>query len=518
MRVLHDIRLPFDHTPADFDEALRRAGLPAGVAHVVLKKSLDARRKGRLGVVYSVGLPEAGDETRPPFEFPAAPAPETRPVIVGAGPAGLFIAWRLLLSGVRAVLLEQGAPMRERMRAMALFMRRGTLDPRTNICFGAGGAGAWSDGKLFTRIRSPHIPFVMETFVRFGAAPEVRREANPHLGSNRIRRVIAALIDHLAAAGVNTCFHARAAEIETRGGRLRAVVTDRGERIETDALFLAAGHSARAVYAEMARVGAPLAFKPFAVGVRVEHPRALITRIQYGDLAGHPGLDPARYHLTHASRAGGEPPRACYTFCMCPGGYLLNAATEPGGVTTNGMSNRLKNSPWSNAGVVVSVGEDDCPGNDPARGLRFQADLERAFAALVNPPGSSHALPGSRLTDFLDDRPPASPPPTSCPNPVRPARLGPCLPPFVFETLRRAFHRFGRRMRGFITAEAAVVAVESRTSAPVRILRADDTLQSPAVVGLYPVGEGAGYAGGITSAACDGVRAAEQYLSTLARR
>ncbi len=512
MRRIAEIRLPFDHSPEQLEAAVTAAGVAPGTRWHIVRESLDARRKGSIVRVYAVGVPEPGDEASPlgPSRRPADP----RPVIVGAGPGGLFAAFWLACHGVPSLLLEQGEAMPERVVTMARFMRSGALDERSNLGFGEGGAGAYSDGKLMTRIRSPHIPFVLDTFVRFGAPEETRYVADPHLGSSRIRRVIHRLVDELQTLGVEIRFGTRVASLLLAGGRAAGVVLESGAEVPASAVLLAGGHSARALYRELERLGVAMEFKPFAAGVRMEHPAAVVDRIQFGAQAGHPALGAAAYRLAHTWDEGGGR-RALYTFCMCPGGHVLNAATEPDGVVSNGMSNPGRRGGFSNAAVVVNVDPGDIPGEGLLRGIAWQRELEVAPAAAANPGGGCHALPAQRLLDFLAERHSRDLPPSSCPNPLRPAPLHRLLPPFVVDGIVRGLPTFERRMRGLVGEAAVLVGVETRTSAPVRIVRHGDSRQSPSTAGLYPVGEGAGYAGGITSAAVDGIASAQALLETL---
>jgi uncharacterized protein len=509
MKHVGQIRLPFDHDARALDRELERRGVVG--PYRILKKSLDARDKRRICWVYAVGLPEPVDDGPPIFTCRRQPDPW--PLIVGSGPGGLFAAHWLALHGVRAVILEQGEPMPSRLRTMARFVRTGELDPRSNVCFGAGGAGAYSDGKLMTRIRSPHLAPITEALVRFGAPEEVRYLYDPHLGSNGIRRVLARLLESLEAAGSRLRYGRRLASLELRGGALEGAVLDDGEIIPAPRVLLATGHSASPLYEELARLGVALRFKPFAVGARLEHPAPLIDGIQHGRHAGHPALGAAQYRLAHTwSEGAGK--RAVYTFCMCPGGYLLNAATEPGGVVTNGMSNARRRGRFSNAAIVVNVEGADLEGDDALRGLRWRRELEAAAARAANPRGC-HALPAQRLEDFLARRPPSALPRSSSFVPLRPAPLHELLPGFVCAAMQLGLERWGRQLRGLVGPEALLVGVESRTSSAVRILRDEASRQSPTVAGLYPVGEGAGYAGGITSSAADGIAAAEALLGEL---
>jgi hypothetical protein len=431
-------------------------------------------------------------------------------LIVGAGPAGIFTAFWLMENGVLSRLIEQGDPMPLRGQAAARFMREGILDEQSNICFGAGGAGAWSDGKLFTRIRSGWIHTLNEVLIRFGAPPEIRFESKPHLGSSRIRAVFRRILDFLERGGVEIFYRTRFEDLECvefKGRkRVAGIRTSKGD-FSAESVFLAAGHSARPVYECLAKIGAELRFKPFAAGIRVEHPAEWIDRIQFGRYAGHPALGHAAYRLAAEIRQ-----RGVYTFCMCPGGYVLNASTENGGMVVNGMSQPRRENAFSNAAVVVSISGEDLSGTDVFRGIRFQRELERRFAEAVNPKGRSAVVPAVRLVDFVNGRAGRKLPQTSMIHPVAPLPLHRFFPPFMREALSRGIRRFDRKMPGFLSGVAVAMAVESRTSSPVCVVRSPDTFQSTSIDGLYPVGEGAGYAGGITSSAIDGLSAAECFL------
>ncbi len=513
MRRAGEIRLPFDHDERAFREALSRLGIGPGDRWTILRKSLDARRKGRIRWVYAIGVDEG---TGPPETAPPVlrAAPDPRPVVVGSGPAGLFAAYRLASLGVPPVLLEQGPPLAPRMRAIARFVRRGTLDPRANLCFGAGGAGTFSDGKLGTRVRSPHRRLVLETLVGLGAPEEILWLAAPHLGSNGIRRLIARLLARLESMGAEVRFGAQVDGLLTRDGRCAGVVLTGGRELAASHVVLATGHSARALYRSVARSGVAMVRKGFAVGARLEHPAPLVERIQYGDAAGHPALPPATYRLatTWGTEAG---ERALYSFCMCPRGFVLNAATESDGVVSNGMSNRPPRAGRSNAAFVVPVRDDDIPSDDPLHALEWQRAIETAAARAANPEGGCHALPAQTLPAFLDGRGDRELPASGALVPVCPARLDLLLPPFVVEAMRTGFDRLSRSVPGLVGSDGLLVGVETRTSSPVRIVRDRATFESVSLPGLYPVGEGAGYAGGIVSAAIDGIAAADALLATL---
>ncbi len=519
------IILPYHHTDQQLRHAVR-AQLGSDLPFRILKRSIDARQHGNIRVQYSLttDLSDPVDEMRHGIEDQcrrmSKRTPERlRPVVVGTGPGGIFCALWLRLHGVRPLLLEQGPPMRRRVRDMARFMKTGDLQPYSNICFGAGGAGTYSDGKLITRIRSPYIGFIMDTFVRYGAPENIRFLYNPHLGSNRIRQCITRLLDDMEAMDIDVRYNTRFTSFESDDrGCISHVLTQDGTRSETSALFLATGHSARDVYALLRSRQIPMSLKEFALGVRVEHPTAAINRMQYGPKyeMKYEGIETAQYRLAKTWK---DENRAVYSFCMCPGGYVLNASSDRSGVVTNGMSNYLKSGRFSNAAIVVNVSEGDLAqaaytGVDAA--LQLQMELEARFRAAVNPAGSAHVMPGQRLQDFLGSHASRTLLPSSCLNPAAPAAMHELFPAFVYEGLRRGFSSFDHNMRGFSSHERAqVFGIESRTSSPYRIERLEGTLVSPVLPNLYPIGEGAGYAGGITSAAVDGIRAAQAWLWTM---
>ncbi|MCB2204879.1 hypothetical protein KQI65_09015 [bacterium] len=518
------LSLPYHHTQQDLEQAVRRH-LGHRADFRILKRSIDARQHRNIRVEYSLTteLEDPVRELRAQINGSAAAlAPQTevqRPLVVGSGPGGIFCAWWLHLHGFRPILLEQGPPMRERIRDMARFMKHGELHPRSNICFGAGGAGTYSDGKLITRIRSPYIPFVMQTFVDYGAPDDIRYLYNPHLGSNRIRQCMTRMLDDMQRRGIDIRYNTRFTGYVTGGnGNIIAVETEEGRIDGVDALFLATGHSARDVYTLLRAQDVAMSLKEFAVGVRVEHPATVVNSMQYGRhyAEKYPGIETAQYRLAKTWK---EEQRAVYSFCMCPGGYVLNASSDTTGVVTNGMSNYRKSGRFSNAAIVVNVSTQDLSraGYDGVdAGLQLQRELEEKFRAAVNSPSSSHVVPGQRLQDFLSGSASSSLGDSSCVNPVAPAPLHALFPQFVSDGLRRGFSTFDRKMRGFATGgQAQVFGIESRTSAPYRIERDATSLQSLTHANLYPVGEGAGYAGGITSAAIDGIRCAEAWLHSL---
>ena len=480
----------------------------------MLRRSLDARKNRPLGYRLRclVGDDAAAMESAPEADarqtvrWPAG-RPMPRVVIVGAGPAGTWAALRLAEAGVPSTILERGKPVQPR-RADLAALTRGRLDPGSNYCFGEGGAGTFSDGKLYTRAKDRQaVASVLRDLVRFGAPTEIEVESRPHVGSNRLPKVLTALRQHLEGQGVVYRFGADVSEVRFDRGGVRAVRLRDGDELEADAVILAVGHSARSIYEWAAGAGIAVERKAIAVGVRIEHPQSLIDEIQYGAAAGHPALPPALYELT-SSGAG----RGVYSFCMCPGGWIVPAATEPDGVVVNGMSLSKRDSRFANAGLVVAVDTADfgSAAEGPLAGVTFQRSIERAAARAG---GGGFRAPGQRLGDFLADRASTSVAESSYRPGVVPGLLAEVFPPFVVKALREGLRRMGTQMPRFLHPQASLIAAETRTSAPVRFLRDSETLMSPGCPGLYPVGEGAGYAGGIVSAALDGLRVAERLLA-----
>ncbi len=515
----------------DEDDALltRRAAERLGVAPqhlsevVVIRRALDARKKGsprwlvNLEVTVEGAVRGAPADVSPALE-PAPPparvrAPEVPPIILGAGPAGLFCAWALLERGVRSVVLDRGKPVSPRRRDVAELMRSGALDPESNMNFGEGGAGAYTDGKLGTRIHHPAVRQVVELFARFGGVARILSEGKPHVGSDVLPAAISAMREELERGGCTFLWSARAIDVELAGGRVRGVRLADGRTVDSDRVVLAPGNSARELFELFARRGWPVEAKPFAVGFRAEHPQPLIDRIQYGTERRHPKLPPADYKLADNPRVEGQP-RGVFSFCMCPGGVVVPTPTEHGMQCTNGMSNSHRSSPLANAGMVVAVSPADFAAEGfegPLAGLAWQRKWEEAAYRLG---GGGYVAPAQRLSAYLAGRPGAPPGKTSYRPGVAPADLGALFPPAVREALRAGLRSFERRMRGFVTDEALLIGVETRTSAPCRLVRGAD-LQSPGLRGLYPAGEGAGYAGGIVSSAVDGLRVAEAICSEL---
>ena len=485
----------------------------------IIRKGIDARKKPHIKLVYTVSF-SAGDAIRvhlgvdPSLEWQdeKKSSPMNRihsgkhVVIVGSGPAGLFAALRLAEYGLTATIVERGEPVEERALSVQRFWKSGILDPESNVQFGEGGAGTFSDGKLTCRSKDPLVPWVLEQFALFGAQPEVRYLAKPHIGTDRLRIVISAIRRELLNKGFSIHFGCRMTDISINGGRVSAVIINDREEIPCDHLILASGHSARDTFELLERLNVPLQRKPFAMGLRVEHPQALINRIQYGS-QNHLNLPSADYAVTWNNNSSG---RSAYSFCMCPGGVVVGGASETGGVVTNGMSGQLRNSPFANSALVVNVREDDFDGSGPLAGVRLQRKWEKRAFELG---GGGYLAPAQNLLDFLR-LPGKGAARTSYRPGICETELDSVLPRFIIDTLREGIIDFGRKLKGFVTAEATLIGIESRTSSPVRVLR-DSRYESLGVKGLYPAGEGAGYAGGIMSSAIDGIKIADSIAERL---
>ncbi|MFA7405083.1 MAG: FAD-dependent oxidoreductase [Pelobacteraceae bacterium] len=494
---------------------------PASLRDVlIIRKGIDARKKPNIKLIYTLSF--SVDEayrvclgSDPALEWQdeksagvlARIQSPQRIVIVGSGPAGLFAALRLAEYGLTATIVERGEPVEERALSVQRFWKDGVLNPESNVQFGEGGAGTFSDGKLTCRSKDPLVQWVLEKLALFGAQPEIRYLAKPHIGTDRLRVVTSAIRRELLERGFVIRFGCRMTDLTISGGRIKTVTLNDAEEIPCDHLILATGHSARDTYELLEQLNIPLQRKPFAMGLRVEHPQALINRIQYGSQK-QANLPAADYAVTWNNRSSG---RSAYSFCMCPGGVVVGGASEGGGVVTNGMSGQMRNSPYANSALVVNVREDDFEGPGPLSGVRLQRRWEQRAFELG---GGGFRAPAQNLLDFLR-LPGKGVVRTSYRPGICETELDTVLPSFIIDTLREGIADFGRKLRGFVTAEATLIGIESRTSSPVRILR-DGMYESVGVKGLYPAGEGAGYAGGIMSSAVDGIKIADSIANRLA--
>lgn len=465
------------------------------------------RLKGRRNIARS---PDAS------YRFIArAPADlSLRPVVIGTGPCGLFAGLTLAQMGFRPIILERGRPVRQRTKDTFGFWHTGRLDPESNVQFGEGGAGTFSDGKLYSQIKDPQHRGrkVLGEFVAAGAPPEILYVAKPHIGTFRLVGIVEHMRATIESLGGEIRFGCKVSDIETDQGQVRGIVLAEGERMAADHVILAVGHSARDTFEMLHRRGVTIEPKPFSIGLRIEHPQSMVDRCMFRESAGHPLLGAADYKLVHHCRNG----RSVYSFCMCPGGTVVAATSELGRVVTNGMSQYSRNERNANAGIVVGITPNDYP-DGPLAGIAFQRHWEsRAFEA----GGGTYEAPGQLVGDFLAGRPSTvfgSVLPSYTPG-VRLGDLSACLPDYAVEAIREAIPAMDRQLRGFARPDAVLTGVETRTSSPIRITR-NDEYQSVSTPGLFPAGEGAGYAGGILSAGVDGIRAAEAVaLSILGRR
>lgn len=539
MLRLTGLKLPLDHPAEAMPAAIcEMLGIEAAelIRHVVFRRGNDARRKNAIQLVYTVDV-ELTDEQavleRLAGDHDVRPRPDTdyrfvthapqqwsgkRPVVVGAGPCGLFAGLILAQMGFRPIILDRGKVVRERTKDTWGLWRRGELDPESNVQFGEGGAGTFSDGKLYCRVKDPRFlgRKVLEEFVAAGAPDDILTEAHPHIGTFRLVTMVESLRRQIEALGGEYRWQHKVEELELeRQGdgaqRLRGLHLSDGSFIETDHVVLAVGHSARPTFEMLHRRGVHIEAKPFSIGVRIEHPQSWIDRARFGKCAGHPGLGAAAYSLAHHCENG----RTVYSFCMCPGGRVVAATSEEGRVVTNGMSQYSRAEFNANSGLVVGIEPQRDYPDGPLAGIDLQRRWEsEAFIA----GGASYWAPAQKVGDFLAGR--ASTElgevvPSYKPG-VTMTDLSRCLPPFVIEAFHEALPAFGRQIANYDHPDAVMTGVETRTSSPIRITRGKD-FQSLNVVGLYPAGEGAGYAGGILSAAIDGIKVAEAVGLAIAR-
>jgi hypothetical protein len=472
------------------------------------KRSIDAR-KPQIKINCLLEIFAENESVPPRTEFyprVVTNAPEV--AIIGAGPAGLFAGLRALELGFKPVLFERGKDVRSRRRDLATLNREGVVNPESNYCFGEGGAGTYSDGKLYTRSKKRgDVQKALEWFVHFGAHEDILVDAHPHIGTNKLPAIIVAMREEIIRAGGEVHFETKITDLEIEQGALTGLEINGKEKRKFSQAILATGHSARDVFEMLYRNGLEIKAKPFALGVRIEHPQDLIDKIQYHGRVNDDFLPPASYSLVAQVKD-----RGVYSFCMCPGGIVAPCATADGEVVTNGWSPSKRNNPYANSGIVVSLQPSDCGDpKDPFACLDYQRAVEKACWEAG---GKNQQVPAQRLLDFLDGKVSESLPISSYQPGLVSVDLNTILPPLIAQSLKEAFREFGRKMKGFLTNEAVLHAPESRTSSPIQIPR-DEAMQHPQLEGLYPCAEGAGYAGGIISAGIDGMKCVEAIATKL---
>jgi uncharacterized protein len=508
-KVLNSISVPIDQ---ELEEKIALLS-PGYGEYRILRQSVDARRRHSPHFVYSVEVAEAGEKLLN-HEFPVTRMNykgTEKPIVIGSGPAGLFAALRFVERGIPCRLFERGSRANERIKGINRFWRYGELDLRNNVCYGEGGAGLYSDGKLITRIKSPHIPYVLQRLVKFGAPKEIQWLSNPHVGSDKIRRVIPFLREYLINNGCEMHFDSRVEKILFQNNQTTGIVTEKNETFHSEHVILATGHSAEDMIQHLSESGVFLEGKSFAMGLRIEHPQKSINQIQYREFAEHPKLGSANYKLAHTDE---KSKIGVYSFCMCPGGYVLSSGTEMNSVVCNGMSNFNRNSPFANAAIVVSIDHKAYFGSDTFGGMKLRKKLETDAFDAVQKTGGSKELPAQTVDQFLNKKS-GDVLKGSSPSGALPVRLDQLLPNTITDRISEGLVIFDKQMKGFISGQAQLYGIESRTSCPIRITRDEESLQSISHMGLYPCGEGAGYAGGITSAACDGIAVAEKICEAL---
>ena len=526
MLRLTEIRLPLDHSSDELQLAiLDRLKITADKlqGYTVSRRGYDARKRSAIMVVYTLDVDVADEDElvqrfseerhikpTPDTEYKfVTHAPEnlkTRPVIVGTGPCGFMAGLLLAQMGFKPLILERGREVRQRTKDTWALWREHKLNPESNVQFGEGGAGTFSDGKLHTQITDPRFLGikVLKEFVKAGAPEEILHISKPHVGTFRLVSMVEKIREEIVGLGGEFRFDSRVTDIDIDEGQVRAVILDGGERIESDYIILAIGHSARDTFEMLYQRGVYVEAKSFSIGFRIEHPQSIIDKCRYGNFAGHADLGAADYKLVHHCKNG----RSVYSFCMCPGGTVVASTSEEGCVVTNGMSQYSRNERNANSGVVVGITPADFPNNNPLAGIELQRELEsRAFVL----GGSNYDAPGQLVGDFLKGQPSTE---LGCEQPsytpgVHLTDLSTALPDYAIEAIREALPAFDRKIKGFAMNDAVLTGAETRTSSPVRIKRNRDDYQSINTKGLYPAGEGAGYAGGILSAAVDGIEVAE---------
>jgi len=504
MKEIEMVCLPEEHENEEALKTIAATNLKLSPKRIqslkIRKRSIDAR--GRK-VVYRMQVQVFLDGPAPPVSF-AIKYPNVKDkkpvIIVGAGPAGIFAALQCILSGVKPIIIERGKDVKQRRRDLANINKQGLVNPESNYCFGEGGAGTYSDGKLYTRsTKRGDVNQVLQMFVAHGADEDILVDARPHIGTNKLPQIITAMRETILNAGGEILFDTKVTALDIQFGKVTGVKTAAGDIIKADAVILATGHSARDVFEMLHHQNILIEAKPFALGVRIEHPQEIIDKAQYHCEVRGEYLPPSYYSLVEQVED-----RGVFSFCMCPGGIIAPCSTEPGEIVVNGWSPSKRNNPFANSGTVVQINLEDVAGNnnDPFKLLRFQQQVEQiAF----NVGGGNLIAPGQRMVDFVEGRISADIPKNSYLPGVASSNLKDVLPGWIHQRLQKALPAFGRKMKGYYTNEALLVGVESRTSSPVKIPRDRETMQHPQILGLYPCGEGAGYAGGIISAAIDGI-------------
>ncbi len=493
---------------ARLEQFLKKSGLLAeGQFFRIVRRSVDARKKN-IKINLAVEIDEKAFSTefveyQPPEHHVGAKSPA---IIVGAGPAGLFAALKCIELGIKPIVVERGKDVRARRRDLAAINKDHVVNPDSNYCFGEGGAGTYSDGKLYTRSKKRgSIRRIFEILVAHGASEDILYEAHPHIGTNKLPKIVTALRETILAHGGEVLFEQRVTELIIRRNSVTGIKTADGTHIEGLGVILATGHSARDIFYLLDRKGISIEEKPFALGVRVEHPQSIIDKIQYHGERGD-YLPAAAYSLSCQTSLKGSR-RGMFSFCMCPGGFIVPAATSPGELVVNGMSPSRRDGKFANSGMVVAVEIEDLGKYEgPLAALKFQEEIEKKAWHMG---GQKQTAPAQRLGDFLDKKVSATLNDTSYQPGLLSTDLQEVLPPFISQRMQQGFRYLGRRMKGFLTNDAQLIGVESRTSSPVRIPRMPETLEHPQIKGLFPCGEGAGYAGGIVSAAMDGEKCAE---------
>ena len=488
----------------------------------IFKKSIDARSRQQIWVnltLITFIKEPISKRFIEPLLFPTLPSHAKEVIIIGAGPAGLFAALECIQLGLRPIIIERGKDVRARRRDLASLNKEGIVNRESNYCFGEGGAGTYSDGKLYTRSnKRGSIDKILKLFYQFGADENILYEAHPHIGTNKLPHIITAMREQIEASGGKVLFEKKLVDFVIENENIQEIITADGDRMKAAAYILATGHSARDIFTLLFEKNISIEAKPFALGVRVEHPQSAIDAIQYHCLLRDPNLPPASYSLVEQVSE-----RGVFSFCMCPGGIIAPAATAPGEIVVNGWSPSKRDNPYANSGMVVQVdvpaaanflkkNKTELPENHPLLLLAFQKEVEQAAFRIG---GGLQVAPAARLIDFCSNKVSANLPDASYLPGLHSAPLNEVLPHFVLQTLQEGFKAFGKKMKGYYTNDAIVVATESRTSSPVRIPRDADALHHPQIKNLYPCAEGAGYAGGIVSAAMDGQKLAQQIASIL---